>query len=213
MKQDGDTAKQEAQFDELDEKALASILLCVKASEINLIKNCDSSKEAWDKLAAVYKPRGPARKITLFRKLLRLSLSESACVQNYINDFVDIVERLKEIDMDISEDILTILMPPGLGKKFENFVVAIETREQLPTLSDLKVKIIEEGERQRVSSDETELCVQQAFVSRPSGKGHKKNRSAQKNSDEKKNKKKNAFDVVAKVTLLRSAKLKTKIMK
>lgn len=121
-----------------------------EVSQIKFIKNCASSKEAWDKLAAVYKPRGPARKITLFRKLLRLSLSENSCVQNYINDFVDIVEKLKEIDMDISEDILTILLLSGLGKKFKNFVVAIETREQLPTLSDLKVKIIEEGERQRM---------------------------------------------------------------
>lgn len=73
-----------------------------------------------------------------------------------------IVEKLREVEIDIPENILTIMLLSGLGKNFENFVVAIKTREQLPSLSDLKIDIIEEGERQRASSDRTKMCVQQA---------------------------------------------------
>ncbi|KAH8236066.1 hypothetical protein KR032_006030, partial [Drosophila birchii] len=74
VKNEGDSQEQNALFDTRDEKALASILLGVKSSQINFIKNCTSSKEAWEKLMSVYQPRGPARKIALFKRLLRMSL-------------------------------------------------------------------------------------------------------------------------------------------
>lgn len=186
VKAEDATPQQKADFDRKDEKALASITLSVKSSEINLIKNCATSKQAWDKLAEVYKPKGPARKISLFKKLLRLSVAESVDVQKYINEFSDIVEKLVEIGLNIDEDILPILLLSGLGKSFEGFVAAIETRDNLPSLGDLKIKLIEEGERQKENNDSTSN-VQQVFVSRTQKNDQKQN--LQKDSKRKKNRK------------------------
>lgn len=110
----------------------------------------------------------------LFKRLLRLSITESADVHKYINDFSDIVEKFNEIDMKVAEDVLTILLLSGLGKSFEGFVIAIETSDNLPSLSDLKIKLIEEGERQKQNSDSTSE-VQQEFVSRTQKVDQKKN--------------------------------------
>lgn len=52
-------ADKKLEWDNIDEKALATIMLSVKASQLNYIKNCLTSKEAWEKLKEVYKPNGP----------------------------------------------------------------------------------------------------------------------------------------------------------
>ena len=93
-----------ALFHNKNEKALASILLCVKSSQLNHLKNCTTAAQAWNKLKEIHQPKGPARKIMLFRKLLYMKMAED-------------------------------------GK--------IETRDNLPLLSSLKVKLLEEGARQR----------------------------------------------------------------
>ena len=45
-------------WDENDERALASITLCVKPNQLNGIKNCSTSDQAWLRLEETYKPRG-----------------------------------------------------------------------------------------------------------------------------------------------------------
>lgn len=59
VKREDANPQQQAEFDRKDEKALATITLSVKSSEINLIKNCEALKISWDKLKYVYKPIGP----------------------------------------------------------------------------------------------------------------------------------------------------------
>ncbi|KAH8337102.1 hypothetical protein KR074_000918, partial [Drosophila pseudoananassae] len=75
IKNESGTVAEQANFDNKDEKALASILLCIKPSQINYVKHCKSSMEAWKKLASVHMPSGPARKIQLFKQLLYMKMS------------------------------------------------------------------------------------------------------------------------------------------
>jgi len=51
-----------------DQKALATITLSVKTSQLAYIKNCQSSSDAWGKLKEV--PRSPVGKVQLYKKLL-----------------------------------------------------------------------------------------------------------------------------------------------
>lgn len=47
-----------------DEKCLATITLSVTISQLMHIKDCNTSKEAWEKLQNVFQPSGPVRKVT-----------------------------------------------------------------------------------------------------------------------------------------------------
>ncbi|KAH8303513.1 hypothetical protein KR059_009905, partial [Drosophila kikkawai] len=54
----------------LDNKALATITLSVKTSQMAYIKNCLTAEEAWTKLKEVHQTSGPVRKVQLYKKLL-----------------------------------------------------------------------------------------------------------------------------------------------
>lgn len=166
VKNDDATVADSSAFDAKDEKALASIILTMKPSQLNNVKHCKSSQEAWNRLKDIYQPQGPARKISLFKKLLYLRKSEGASIKDHINEFYAVSEQLIEIGVIVPEEMLTIILLSSLPKSYDNFVVAIETRDTLPSLNALKVKLLEEGERRQDIEERREGEPEQAFVAR-----------------------------------------------
>lgn len=168
------SAEEAAAFDVKDEKALASIMLCIKPSQVNHVKQCQTAALAWSKLRQIHQPGGPARKVTLFRQLLSLRLSEGEKVQNHLNEFCDIIERLAEINVVLPDEMAVIILLASLPKSYENFVVAIESRDSLPMFTSLKVKVLEEGAR-RNGNEMGYPDSQQALVARARVQNSNKN--------------------------------------
>lgn len=161
-----------------DEKALATIVLSIKANQINSIKHCKSSAEAWLKLKEIYQPTSPGRKVTLFKKLLNLKMSENEDSNQFLNSFSNICEKLCEINVTLNEEILVIILLSSLPSSYENFVVAFETRDDLPTLNQLKIKLNEEAERRkRTEASENDVNTVSIFNAR-SGNHNNKNRKS-----------------------------------
>lgn len=166
-----------------DEKALASIFLSVKPTQLGYIRNCTTSHQAWRKLEETYMPRGPLQKVSLYKRLVNLKMPEGGNTVQHINEFSEIYEKLSETGIQIQEELLVIMLMSSLSSEFENFVVAIETRDDLPSLSIIKQKLLEEAKR-RDEKVEDLTAVQQAFAAkattskndkRPSNNKHKKN--------------------------------------
>lgn len=69
------------------------------------------------------------------------------------------------MDVNINEDLLTIMMLYSLLPGFENFRVSIKSRDTLPKPDEFKIKIIEESDArhgQRMStSNEPESTLQE----------------------------------------------------
>lgn len=166
--EDGKDDAEIAKYKSDDEKALATICLSVKPSQLNYIKGCKSSSEAWTKLKDVYRPSGPIQKVTLYKKLLNLRMDASGDMVSHINVFTDIADKLQEIGISIQEELLSIILLSSLPQHFENFVIAVETRDNLPNLIALKQKLIEEDERRK--NDKVEMKNQKAFGMRTTKK-------------------------------------------
>lgn len=64
----------------------------------------------------------------------------------HITRFVDKVEQLEDARIKIPEE-LPIMMLNSLSAEYENFCVAMESREIVPAIDFLKVKLIEEEAR------------------------------------------------------------------
>ncbi|KAH8418169.1 hypothetical protein KR222_009191 [Zaprionus bogoriensis] len=128
-----------------DEKALGLIILAVKPTQFNYIKQCKSAAEACLKLKEIYEPKGPARKVTLFKKLLNLRLSEDMNIVKYLNDFSNMVDKLT--GFSLSDETKVIILLASLPESYENFVVVVEMRDELPNFLTLKSKLLEEAER------------------------------------------------------------------
>lgn len=159
-------------WDENDEKALATITLCIRPSQLGIIKNSKTSNEAWKCLEAIYKPKGPIQKVSLYKRLLNLTMVGGTDVSQHITAFAELAEKLAETGITIQDELLVIMLLSSLPKEFEQFVVAIETRDSLPNLSTIKQKVLEEGSRHKEKSKHEETTTtQQAFAMKAAREG------------------------------------------
>ncbi|KAK2578606.1 hypothetical protein KPH14_001023 [Odynerus spinipes] len=74
----------------------------------------------------------------------------------YIDEFVRIAEQLEECDMKLPENLLSISLLNSLPNDFETMSVAIQSRDKMPSLEELKTKLLEEEARKTQSADESQ---------------------------------------------------------
>lgn len=86
-----------------DEKAKATIILSITPMQIQHVKNCTSASDAWNSLEKVHRPKGPVRKVTLFKQLLATRMNDGEGVQQYVCKFTSIAEKLAEIGVNLQE--------------------------------------------------------------------------------------------------------------
>lgn len=139
-----------------DQKAMSDIILSIQPSELKQIKNCETSKQIWARLSEIYKSTGPARKATLLKSLLQLKMrDDESDVRDHLNAFFNLVDQLNDLQIDIDDDLLTIMLLYSLPGEFDNFRVAIESRDELPKPESLRIKIVEEFNARRIGSQST----------------------------------------------------------
>ena len=136
-------------WDVEDKKAKSDIILSIKPSELKQIKGCNTSKEVWTKLKSIYQSSGPARKATLLKKLTLQKMDDSEDVRDHLRLFFDTLDKLSEMEIDINPDLLTVMLLYSLPPSFENFRCAIESRDELPSPENLRIKIIEEHDARK----------------------------------------------------------------
>jgi len=108
-------------------------------------------------------------------------MSDDKDVRDYLANFFQTTDKLNEMDVNIPQDLLALMLMNSLFASLENFRCAIESRDVLPDLETLRVKIIEECEsRKDGASDTTSKAL---YVKRRGGKRHESSRT-----DECKNK-------------------------
>ncbi|KMQ86142.1 retrovirus-related pol polyprotein from transposon tnt 1-94 [Lasius niger] len=127
-----------------DSKAKSDIILSISATELKQVKGCNTSREVWLKLESIYLSKGPARKATLLKQLMLHRMEEGSDVREHVGRFFDAVDKLKDMEVDVNKDVLAIALLYSLPPSFDNFRVAIESRDDLPEPEALRIKIVEE---------------------------------------------------------------------
>ena len=119
-------------YNKSDQKAKSSIILSMSPSELCYVKHCATARDVWLKLQDVYQSKGPARKATLLKQLLFTKLKEEESMIEHLNMFFGIIDRLSEMDIQVSKDLLVILLLYSIPDSYSYFRCAIEARDQLP---------------------------------------------------------------------------------
>ncbi|UYV64139.1 hypothetical protein LAZ67_2006688, partial [Cordylochernes scorpioides] len=143
-----ETEVESAEWEKKNQKALATIVLSLSPSEIIHVKRCKTSAEVWKLLNEVPQPKGPATKVFLTKQLILLKMKPNQRMQDYLNKFSSLADKLSEMDAQVPEDFLSILLLCSLPESYEGFRTAIEIRDKLPSFETLKVKMLEEEIRQ-----------------------------------------------------------------
>ena len=140
-----------------DQKAKSDIILAMSPSELKQIKECKTAREVWVKLESIYQSQGPAKKATLLKRLTLSRLKEGDDIRQHLDQFFDAVDKLREMKLEVNDDLLAIMLLYSLPPSFENFRCAIESRDDLPKPDALKIKVLEEAEaRKSKNSDMSE---------------------------------------------------------
>lgn len=135
-----------AAWNSSDRKAKSELILIIHPLEIRQIKDCVTSNEVWKKLKGVYQSKNPVRKAMLLKQLTLSRLQAGEDVKDHLDNFFDTVSKLKELDIDIHKDLLSILLLCSLPDDYNNFRCAMECRDELPDAEILRVKILEEDQ-------------------------------------------------------------------
>ncbi len=139
-----DSAAQHAAWVRQDEKAQSDLLLAIKPEELKRLKGCKTSREIWLKLHDIHESHGPARKATLMKSLLMTKMTDNGDPNDHLRSFFDAVDKLKKLEIVINDELLSITLLYSLPDAYENFRVAIESRDVLPSSEALRIKITEE---------------------------------------------------------------------
>lgn len=170
-----------------DEKALATIILSVKSSQLGYVKGCLTAAEAWKVLQDVHQPKGPLRTVMLYKKLLSKRLLEGQSISSHIKEFKEIFDALDAVEIGITEKLRSVVLLSSLPESFENFVVAIETRDELPLFDALCIKLIEEDTRRGGAEQQREKQTESAkaftAVHKPQAPAREARPSAKKRKD------------------------------
>lgn len=132
-----------------DKKAKSDLILSIHFSELQQVRDCETSREVWLKLESIYASKGPARKATLLKQLILQRLQEGNDVREHMARFFNAVDKLMAMGVEVNGDLLSIMLLYSLPASYNNFRVAIESRDDLPTPEALKIKILEKSEVRR----------------------------------------------------------------
>jgi hypothetical protein len=153
------TEEEQKKWIAADRKAKSDLILAMNASELRQIRSCETSREIWMKLESIYESKGPARKATLLKQLIQHKMREDDDVREHVARFMDTVDKLQGMNIEINGDLLSIMLLYSLPSSFENFRCAIESRDSLPHVENLKVKIVEENDARNQKLDGSSTAV------------------------------------------------------
>lgn len=109
-----------------DAKAMSDLILSISPSELKHIKTCGTFMNIWKKLQFIYESQGPARKTMLLKGLIHAKIKDSDDMHTHLTNFLDIMDKLEELELKINPEFITILMLYKVPENYDSFRVAIE---------------------------------------------------------------------------------------
>lgn len=73
-------------------------------------------------------------------------MQENDDVREHVRKFYDTINKLAEMNVDLNSEMFVIMLLYSLPPSFANFRCTIESRDELPSLEPLRIKIVEESD-------------------------------------------------------------------
>lgn len=143
---DGTTVKPEDNFgnwEKMDVRARRIIGTTVCANVITHIKNCKTSKEMFDKLCSVYEQKNETSILMLNQKFFTIMKEASENMVSYIARVEELVHQLKEMDQEISDEMVIAKIIMALPEDYNAFSSAWESTAKADiNLDNLRARLI-----------------------------------------------------------------------
>lgn len=154
-------------WDVLDQKAFATIVLCVGDDQVVHVKRAKTAKESWDVLKAYHQKSSLTSQVALLKKLYKAELKTGGDMKAHMRQMFEWFDELNEIGCGEEEHKAILILLASLSDEYRTIVTALEAREiKSLKLSDVRTKLMEEHDRMIAgSSSKTEeaLKIQAAY--------------------------------------------------
>jgi len=107
---------------EMNDKALAEIVLALDEGYQGLVRGISNAKEAWKALCDNYQRSTTLNKLHLKQQLMELKMRDGDDMMLHINKLVKIAEQLKEAQAEEPPESLMLYLLKSLPKEWDNFV-------------------------------------------------------------------------------------------
>ena len=112
------------------ERALACIVLHMDKSQLYLVTECETAKEAWEKLSAHFDRSTTANKLYLKKRFYRLQMKAGTKLTEHFKTMKELTDQLAAIGVNIGDDDQVMTLLGSLTKDYDTIVTALETHAE-----------------------------------------------------------------------------------
>uniref|UniRef100_A0A5S6QJZ7 CCHC-type domain-containing protein n=1 Tax=Trichuris muris TaxID=70415 RepID=A0A5S6QJZ7_TRIMR len=158
-------------FNEQSEIAQAIIVLAIEPLQQQHVRDCESARDVWLKLEAVFEPKSRPRMMQLTRALIGNKCAESEPMEDYVKRTRRLAAQLKEAGLEFKDDQLTTIMIANLPSSYDSVAaVILNWDERKYAFDNVKEALLTEYCRRQQQAaqrgDATEALATKTKVSR-----------------------------------------------
>lgn len=132
-----DTMTEEDKED-MDEKALTSIQLCLSNEVLREVVHEKTATDLWQKLETLYLTKTLANRLHLKQRLFMLRMSEGTSIKSHVDVFNSILMDLENLDIKVEDEDQALLLLCSLPPSYKHFrETLIYGRDEI-TMDDVK---------------------------------------------------------------------------
>lgn len=124
-------------------EAKSILSLSVETSLIVHIRCANSALEIWTIFQHLYEDKGLLRKTGLLRALMSVRLEEVSSMQVYVEEIMNISNRLSGIGFEIGDEWQASILLAGLTEEYKPFIMSIEGSGVQITADMIKQKLLD----------------------------------------------------------------------
>ncbi|MBA0876281.1 hypothetical protein Goshw_007468 [Gossypium schwendimanii] len=109
------------EWEELDEKALSTIQLCLTNMVLQEVLMEKTSSTLWKKLETLYATKSLANCLVLKQCLFMFCMNESKLLRDQISQFITLLNNLKNVEVHIDDEDQAMLLLCSLPASYKSF--------------------------------------------------------------------------------------------
>ncbi|KAL5740548.1 hypothetical protein ACOSQ2_029728 [Xanthoceras sorbifolium] len=131
----------EAKKQEMDDKALVSIQLCLSNEVLREVMQEKTAKDLWDKLESLYVTKNLTTKLVAKHRLYTLSMAEGASIKSHIDEFSTILMDLENMEISYDDEDQALMLLRSLPPSYKHFRDTLIYSRQTLKLEDVKAAL------------------------------------------------------------------------
>ena len=111
----------QTEWEELDEKALSAIQLCLANTVLQEVLMEKTSFALWKRLETLYATKSLANRLVLKQRLFTFRMNEGELLKDHISQFITLLNDLKNVEVHIDDEDQAMLLLCSLPSSYKSF--------------------------------------------------------------------------------------------